>query len=172
MEQEVWNNIQFDYLDDERSKEIISGLKTHDGYDVYYPEYHMFGGYGDIERNVYFIKAHLNDQELKKSRMEGLRNRYREVYQFVRNISEFVLLVQGRQAHVFADVSYYQDGVSIHLLEICTKNFEPEEMSQLCILTEKAMDFVYNGEGVPEYSYTDARARMTCERDNLEKGIV
>lgn len=167
MEQDLCNNIRFDYLDHERSKAIISGLKTHDGYNVYYPEYLMLGGYGDIERDVYFIKAHLNDRELKKSRMEGLRNSYREVYQFVRNISEFVLLVQGRQAHVLADVSYYQDGVSIHLLEIYTKNFEEEEMSQLRIITKKAMDFVYNGKAVPEYSYTDARARMTCERDNL-----
>ena len=64
------NNIQFDYLDHERSKAIISGLRTHDGYDVYYPEYYMLGVYSDIERDVYFVRAHLNDRELKKSRIK------------------------------------------------------------------------------------------------------
>lgn len=167
MERELFNNVQFDYLENENSRQIISGLKTHDGYALHHPKSRISVVCGDVEKDVYFIEAHLSDWKLERTRREGIRNKYKEVYQFVRNVSEFVLLVQGRQAHVLVNESRYQDGVSIKLLEICTKDFEMEEISQLRIITKKAMNFIYNGEGVPEYSYTDAGAMMTCEKDNL-----
>lgn len=167
MERELCNNVQFDYLEHEHSRQIISELKTHDGYALHHPKNRISVVCGDIERDVYFIKAHLNDWKLERTRMEDLRNKYKEVYQFVRYVSEFVLLVQGRQAHVLVNEARYQDGVSIRLLEICTKDFEMEEISQLRIITKKAMNFIYNGEGVPEYNYTDAGAMMTCEKGNL-----
>lgn len=166
MEQDFYTQVQFDYLDRDRRNAIVPGLKTHDGYDVHYPDYHLLGAYGDVDRDVYFLKAYTDlGREQSDRRKEQLREKYRAVYPYVRNISEYILLVQGRQAHVLADVSRYQDGVSIHLLEIRTKDFAPEEMPQLRRITAKAMDFVHNGESVPEYSYADARAWMTCEEE-------
>ncbi len=163
MEQDFYTQVQFDYLDNDRRKALVSGLKTYDGYDVEHPAYLVFGAYGDVERDVYLIEAYLDDNTLRRSRAEAFREIYREVYPYVRNVTEYILLVNGRKAHVFADVSGYQDGVSIHLLEIRTKDFAPEEMPQLRRITAKAMDFVHDGESVPEYSYGDARAWMTCE---------
>lgn len=165
MEQDFYTHVQFNYLDNDRTQEIVTGLKTHDGYDVHYPDYRLLGAYGDVERNVYFVRAYLEERQLARDRVEQLREKYRAIYPYVRNISEYILLVQGRQAHILADVSSYQDGVSIHLLEIRTKDFTPEEMPQLRRITVKAMDFVHNSESVPEYSYADAGAWMTCEED-------
>ncbi len=165
MEQDFYTQVQFNYLDNDRRKALVSGLKTYDGYEVEHPAYLVFGAYGDIERSVYLIEAYLKDGALRRSRVKTFRETYRAVYPYVRNITEYILLVDGRKAHVFADISRYQDGVSIHLLEIRTKDFAPEEMPQLRRITAKAMDFVHNGESVPEYSYADANAWMTCEGD-------